>query len=106
MGRDPTSRTILTLLGIGLVLWFLYLVRDVLTPFLIAFILATLMDPVLDRLQRRGIPRAVAVAVTFTTFLAVFAGGTILLAPLAISEGQQLATQLTPQQLGAYFDNV
>jgi predicted PurR-regulated permease PerM len=106
MGRDPTSRTILALLGIALVLWFLYQVRDVLTPFLIAFILATLMDPVLDRLQRRGIPRALAVALTFGTFLAVFVGGTILIAPLAISEGQQLATQLTPQKLDAYLSNV
>jgi len=62
MGKDPTSRTILTLIGLACGLYAIYLVRDLLPPFLIAFGLATLMDPVVNRIQGRGVTRGVAVA--------------------------------------------
>ena len=38
------------------------LVYPVLPPFLIALVLALLLDPLLDRMQRWGVPRSVAVA--------------------------------------------
>src|SRR5947209_12617687 len=86
MGKDPTSRTILTLLGLACVLWLIYLVRDLLPPFLIAFGLATLMDPVVNRIQGRGIPRGLAVAITFISFLAIFVGALVVLLPMAIAQ--------------------
>jgi predicted PurR-regulated permease PerM len=86
MGKDPTSRTILTLLGLAFVLWLIYLVRDLLPPFLIAFGLATLMDPVVNRIQGRGIPRGLAVAITFVSFLAIFVGALVVFLPLAIAQ--------------------
>lgn len=72
MGKDPTSRTILALAGAALLAWIIWLVHDVLPPFVIAFALALLLDPVHDRFERRGIPRGMAVALTFVLFLAVF----------------------------------
>lgn len=106
MGSDPTSRTILSLVALALVAWCVFLVRDTLPPFLIALTLASLLDPVMDRLQRRGIRRPVAVALTFGLFLAVFAGGIGMLIPLAIAQSGQLATSMTPEILQRYLDNL
>lgn len=94
MATDPTSRTILTLVGAALFLWFIYLVREALPPFLIAFGLATLMDPVLDRLQRRGMRRGIAVALTFITFLALFIGAMVILLPIAFAQSNQLVGKI------------
>ena len=43
----------------------LYLLSPVLTPFLVAALLAYLSDPVVGRLQRRGLSRTLAVVVVF-----------------------------------------
>src|SRR5205809_538823 len=94
MGHDPTSRTILTLLAAAGLLGFLYLVRDLLPPFLIAFGIALLMDPVVHRFQQRGVRRGIAVALTFTSFLAVFLGAIIVLLPLAVAQSAQLAASI------------
>ncbi|HSV73578.1 MAG TPA: AI-2E family transporter [Chthonomonadales bacterium] len=57
----------------ALVLWF---VRDIVTPFLIAFFLAALLDPAVRKLQRRGVSRGRAVASIFLlTFLALALAG-------------------------------
>jgi predicted PurR-regulated permease PerM len=72
MGKDPTSRTILVLAGVALLAWGIWLVHDVLPPFVIAFALALLLDPLHDRIERMGVGRGFAVALTFALFMAVF----------------------------------
>ncbi len=46
---------------------FLWLVRDLLIPFGLAFFLASLLDPVVSNLQKRGIPRGRGVGYIFAT---------------------------------------
>lgn len=94
MGKDPTSRTLLGLLGLAVFIWALYLVRDSLPPFLIAFGLAILLDPILDRMQKRGWRRGWAVAVTFVLFLAAFVGSIAILLPLSINQVNQLVSHI------------
>ncbi len=48
---------------------FLYLIAPVLTPFLLAALLAYLGDPLIDRLEERKIPRSWAVALVFGAIL-------------------------------------
>lgn len=90
MASDGTSRTLVTLAGVGLAFWAVWLVRDVLPPFLIALALALLLDPLHDRMQRRGLPRAAAVAITFAAFLAAFVGVIAFLLPKAVAQVSEL----------------
>jgi predicted PurR-regulated permease PerM len=94
MSKDPTSRTLLLLAGLALLGWAVWLVRDVLPPFLIALALAVLLDPVLDRMQRAGIRRWLAVLLTFGGFLAVFVGVIAILVPRAVAQVSDLVQNL------------
>ena len=62
--------------AIGLVVaavggWFLYEIRGILTPFIFAFVLAYVLYPIIDWMERRGLGR---VCSTLFVFLIVFAG--------------------------------
>lgn len=63
-----------------------YLLGPVLTPFLVAALLAYLGDPLADRLERWRLPRTAAVVVVFLVFTLAFAALLLLLVPLL--EGQ------------------
>ncbi len=90
MGTDSTSRTLVSLVLVGLAAWVLWLVRDVLPPFLMAMGLSLLLDPVLERLVRRGVPRWAAVALTFGAFLGIFIGVVAIIVPIATGQVTEL----------------
>lgn len=85
----------------AVLVYFLYLVRDVLPPFIIALAAAWLLDPLLERLQKRGCPRILAVSAVYVAFLAVFVVGLIFLVPALIEQAKQLA-----QDFPAYSDRL
>ena len=64
------------LLGLG------YLLSPILTPFVVAFLLAYLADPWVDWLERRGLGRTGAVALVFAMLLAAGALGLLVFLPL------------------------
>ena len=70
---------------------FLYLVRDVLPPFLIAFAVAALLDPLLVWMQRWGWSRRAATLVVFALFLLTFAGVALVLIPAAVRQAAEFA---------------
>src|SRR5712692_8468070 len=82
---------------------FLYLVRDVLPPFLIAFAIAALLDPLLKRMQRRGWSRRAATVVVFVLFLLTFTGVALVLIPAAVRQAAEFAGNM-PAYYGALVD--
>lgn len=97
MVTDPTSRTLLAIVAAVLLLWFVYLVREVLPPFLIALAIAAAFDPLLDRVQKiPHMSRAGAVAIVYVLFFGSIAVVLVYLIPLAIEQAQRLA-DLTPK---------
>jgi predicted PurR-regulated permease PerM len=96
MPTDPTSRTLVTITLLGVAAWLIWLVRDVLPPFIAAFALALLLDPVIDRMQRRGLPRSVAVAIAFFAMLGVLAGVVMAVLPRAIGQVSELIGNIGP----------
>jgi predicted PurR-regulated permease PerM len=96
-GGDPGDRHVLAVflrrlqwglvaLGAG---WLLWLLSPVLAPFVFAAMLGWLGDPLVDRMQARGVPRNGAVILVFAAMTAVALLALLLLLPLL---QRQLAT--------------
>lgn len=72
-------------LGLALLLvtgWLLYLLAPVLTPFLISALLAYLGDPLVDRLEARGMRRVVGVVTVFVLMLCAGVLALVVLLPI------------------------
>lgn len=82
---------------VGLIL--LYFVRRVVTPFFIAFALAYLLDPLVDRLEKWKLPREWAVVVLLAGFFLLTFSGGLLMVPLLKTQVEQLAHSL-PDYMG------
>ncbi len=63
-------RWIWSILGIAALLYIAYLVRDIWLPLAIAFLIAMVLDPVVDRMERRGWSRLTATLLIFVAFIA------------------------------------
>ena len=74
-------RWLVVLVGIGLVGLLLYALRGALTPVFFAFLIAYMLDPVVDRFEARGLPRAVGIAVMLTAVLGAIALFLVLAVP-------------------------
>ncbi|RCS57352.1 AI-2E family transporter [Parvibium lacunae] len=74
-------------LGTGIaLLWLLWLLSPVLTPFLLAFILAYMLQPGVERLYRRGCPRALAVILMLLVLLLIAIGLVLIVVPVVQQE--------------------
>lgn len=72
----------------------LYVLRDVLVPFVAGMAVAYLLDPVVDRLERIRIGRGLATFLVLFGFFAVAIGMLLLLIPLLQTQVEKLATAL------------
>ncbi|RBP66169.1 putative PurR-regulated permease PerM [Brevibacterium sanguinis] len=87
-------RSIVVLVGIGVALWLLSQVSDVLLPALIALLLAALLAPLTGWLARRGAPQALAAAASFVGFIVVVVGLLILVGQQIYSGMPELVSQV------------
>lgn len=79
--------------GIAVVSYLLlWVLRPVITPIAAAFAAAYFISPVVDRLERRGVPRSASVVAILLFFAAVIAAVIALLIPLLGSEIDRLVT--------------
>lgn len=77
------------------------LFSDVILLFFLAWIVAFVLDPVSILLQRRGVPRPLAVTLIYTALLVVVSGGIVLTIPSLEEEVRQLASEITSALSGA-----
>lgn len=66
-------------------------VLDVAPPFVIGIVLALLLDPLLDRIEKKGLSRGMGVAIVGLSFLIVFLLVGFLLVPKVAEQASQLA---------------
>ena len=64
--RGQLVKIVLGIIGIGAGLWFVYTVRGILAPFLLAFVLAYVLTPLVDRMEARGIKRTGSILIIFS----------------------------------------
>jgi len=72
----------------------LWLLRDILLPFVAGLVLAYLLAPVTDRLERLGLKRVLAALLIIGTFIVLLVVLVILLAPILIGQLGGLAENL------------
>ncbi len=102
--REPISlkRQLIFWAGALLILAaLLWLLNDVLLPFIAGMVLAYLLDPLVRRLQRLGLNRALASVVVVVLMIVLFAVGLILLIPAL---GEQIAGFM--ERLPHYIERV
>jgi len=85
---------IIALLATTALLIFIYFSRRVLTPFFIAFALAYLLDPLVDRIESYKLSRTVATTVLMTIFFLLCVGGGLILIPLLRVQAENLIQNL------------
>lgn len=72
----------------------LYLLSPILAPFLLAAILAYICDPIVTRLQRKKIPRALGTSIVILCLFAMVVALFLILLPLVLKEGALLAERM------------
>ena len=84
--------------GIVLLCVFVWLLHSILTPFLVALLLAYLFDPLVDRLEKLGLSRTWGVIAVFTLFTLIFTALMLVLVPMLAKQLLRLY-ELVPQML-------
>lgn len=72
----------------------LYLLSPILTPFLLAAILAYICNPLVGRMESRRVPRTLAVILVLLLLLAAFAVLLLIMLPLLAKQVRAIASQL------------
>lgn len=97
--RLPPLRPLLPWLGVAAAITvLLYVLAPTLTPFLIGIILAYVGNPLVDKLCRWRVPRALAAVLVLTIFWLLIAALVLMLVPLIREEATRIADRL-PQAI-------
>lgn len=75
-------------------LWFLATLGSLLAPFILAFILAYILDPAADALERRGVPRGLAVAILLLPVLGIIISAFIFGIPALAAQAEAIIENL------------
>ena len=89
-----TTKSVLLILGVLATLWLLVSFDTILLILFIAILLAVAIDPLVDRLEDRHVPRAAAIGLVYLLLLAVLSAVVGLLVPVLVGEFNQLSTSL------------
>src|SRR5205807_7037191 len=90
--RDFRALIFLGVLGI-LALILAFAIRGILGPFILAGVLAMMLNPVVNAAERRRVPRLAAVLALYSIIAAVLAAAVFFLAPIVTQEFTSLVAQ-------------
>lgn len=89
--RERSLFWVLFLAAVGLAL---YVLRDVMVPFVAGMAVAYLLDPLVDRLERLRVGRGLATSIVLLAFFAVAIGLVLMLIPMLQTQVEKLAAAL------------
>lgn len=90
-----STKSLFKVLGFILFLYIVYLIWNILLLFFIAFILASLIDPFAKWLQKRKIPRALAVIIIYIALFGLLALTITVLSPVIFQDLPQFTSKVT-----------
>ena len=88
------------MLGVGALGYLLYAARSVLTPLFLAFAIAYMLDPVIDRLEALKIPRPAGIALVLLVLLSCVGAFIALVLPVVASDLATVASELPSKIAG------
>jgi len=97
-------KTILILL----LLWFLFLVRDILLLLFLAIVIVSAIQPFVDRMERKRVPRALSTILVYIVFIFLFGLLVYLIAPVLTEELNQFAQDIPKylQSASNFLENI
>jgi predicted PurR-regulated permease PerM len=99
------DKIILTTLIAALFFWLLYSVKSVLTPFVLALVIAYLLNPITTYLTNKiKAPRLLVTSVIIGLFFLILTLATLFIVPIIYSEFTSFA-KVVPQYLGVLIDD-
>lgn len=91
---DVSTKVILQVAFVFLVLWFLWLIRDIILLLLISLILASAMEPLVDYLHAKKVPRALSLIMVYLIFLGAAGLVVYLVIPPVLDQAKILQANL------------
>ena len=89
-----STRTLLTAVILVVAAMLVYVLKGVLVTVFVAMVMSAAMDPSITRLERRGVPRPVGLAIIFFGIVALVVVLLVVFVPLVVDQAQQLAAHL------------
>ena len=86
-------RSLFVAIGVAIVVYLAWVVREIWLPLGLAFVLATVLDPVVDRMEAKGWKRVYASGLIFGGTILVLAGALWLAVPQIVAQGTQVQGQ-------------
>ena len=86
VAAGPTFQRVLLFLGIAVVLGLGYLLRGVLVPLFVAFLVAYALDPMVDRLEALKVPRSLGAFLVMLTIATLFVVTLVYAVPVFLDE--------------------
>ena len=97
---DRVIRTLISIIALGLAVYLFYILRDVLLPFLIAWLMAYMLNPVVRFFQKRlHLRHSIAVLATLLSVVGIIILLGVLLTPLIETEIWQINSIISNYQL-------
>jgi len=92
--RVVTKPFILSLIFLFVAVFFLYLARNILIPFIVSAFLAYLISPLVDKIMLSGVKRWVAVVIVLVVFLICVAFALSVIVPIVINDINVLSKKI------------
>ncbi|MBF8280766.1 MAG: hypothetical protein HW383_539 [Candidatus Magasanikbacteria bacterium] len=92
---DISLKTLIKITAFAAALWFLIEIRDIILLLFIALVLAAIVDPFADWLERKKIPRGLSVIIIYIILIATAGGVVSLVAPKFINEVRELSSSVS-----------
>ena len=82
------------LLALAVFIAIVWVLQDILLPFIAGFVLAYFLDPVADRLEKIGLPRLVATSLILVVAVSAVVIGVLIVVPVLADQAIKLAQDL------------
>jgi predicted PurR-regulated permease PerM len=105
---DISSATILKILVVAFMIWILYLIRDVVAILLFSLILVSILEPGVNWLRLRRVPKTLSVVLIYLLLLSIFALILALIIPPISDQVDQLTNNFPVywQKFSIEFKNI